>query len=437
MEIDANLEGLRDRLTGDRPPIALVGAGVSVPMGYPSWSGLIKMLHQRLGRPSLALQAKKASGQRATNWYSALKSFDKDPLWQAEAYEQALPEGDLAAFIQETFGERPLQDAHRLLGQLPFRHYLTTNFDPSIELSLKEAGRYGDDDFTWCQQAEVTKFLLSLHTGGGPRVAHLHGKYDNADSLVLTERDYVDRYIKSDDARRKLLAIFLTYPVVFIGFSMDDPDLSQIMREVAARLGRLEGAAHHYGIFGFRSLGEKEAIRRRMQEKFGVCVIFYPIVKTKDPQTGRRGEDHSGLVEILNFLRTGERPPPDDATKTRLEKGVHDDADPQKGRWGGLSSRGGFKVTVEKLDSEGRDWVEFALVVRRDDGRPFSGRVTFHLHDSFTRSKVPLKVDGKAEARLVRWAYGAFTVGVEIEGGPLLEIDLAEQEIFPGWFRSR
>lgn len=443
MDVDPNLERLRAQLDSPavpgRTPLALVGAGVSVPMGYPTWKGLIEKLHERLISPSPALQTTtKDARQSGKSWYSALKTFDKDPLWQAEAYEQALPKGGLAAFIKENFAQKPLGEAHTLLGRLKFRHYLTTNFDPSIEESLKLAGRFGGD-FTWRQKSEVTKLLLSLHTGDGdPRVAHLHGKYDDGDSLVLTEKQYVDRYVLDEDARRKLLAIFLTYPVVFVGFSLDDPDLSQIMREVAARLGELDGAVHHYGIFGFRTLPEKEAIQRRMRDKFGMSVIFYEILTTRDPRNRRRKiEDHSGLLEILRYLDTGERPPPGYASKRREEIDAIDAADTQKGRWGGLEAAGGFRVTVEKLAQEGRSWVEFALVVTREDGAAFTDDAVFHLHDSFTRSKVTVKVTDKPEARLVRWAFGAFTVGVELKrSGVRLEIDLAEKDVFPAWFRD-
>jgi hypothetical protein len=280
-----------------------------------------------------------------------------------------------------------------------------------------------------------------LHAEGGPpQVVHLHGRYDRPKSLVLTEQAYVDRYVTSDDARRKLLAIFLTYPVVFVGFSMDDPDLSQIMREVAARLGKLGGAEHHFGIFGYRTLAEKEAIRRRMQDKFGVCVIFYEIENLgPDPaRPGRNLEGHDKLIEVLEYLSHRERPPPDHATK-RVEANVGgDQADPQKGRWGGQSSAGGFSVRVEKLDQEGQSWVEFALIVSRDDGRALEGEVVFHLHHTFDRQTVKVRAAGKREARLERWAYGAFTVGVEVvEAGVRLEIDLAEQGELPGWFRNR
>lgn len=441
MEFDASLESLRERLHGPRPPMALVGAGVSVPMGYPTWSGLIDMLHKRLVEPSDALREKQGTGQLANSWYSVLKDFDKDPLWQAEAYEQALPPGDLAKFIKEHFGEKSLGEAHRRLGMLPFRHYLTTNFDPSIQQSLRKVRRLGGQ-FTWADKAKVSRFLLSLHTDGGrPQVVHLHGKYDRPKTLVLTEQAYVDRYVTSDDARRKLLAIFLTYPVVFVGFSMDDPDLSQIMREVAARLGKRRGAEHHYGIFGYRSLAEKEAIRRRMQDKFGVCVIFYEIENLgPDPdRPGRSREGHDKLNGVLEYLAHGERPPPDYAKKRREMNPKRDDADPQKGQWGGEEVSANFAVTVEKLDEEHGKWLEFALVVKRRDGKPFTENVVFHLHDTFAQSRVPMEVTGKAEARLKRWAYGAFTAGVELErSGERLEIDLAQQkDVFPAWFRNQ
>jgi hypothetical protein len=77
----------------------------------------------------------------------------------------------------------------------------------------------------------------------------------------MTESSYSRRDIENDDARRKLLAIFMTQPVVFWGFSLSDPDLTHCMREVVVRVGV---QAQHFAIMPSEIAGERELIRRRL-----------------------------------------------------------------------------------------------------------------------------------------------------------------------------
>jgi hypothetical protein len=114
----------------------------------------------------------------------------------------------------------------------------------------------------------VTRFLLDLSEPMCPcRVVYLHGRYDRPQDIVFTETSYVDRYIKDTDARQGLLAIFMTHPVVFVGFSMNDPDLANLMREVTARLVSSEPC--HLALIGFETHEDRDLIRERMRGKFG------------------------------------------------------------------------------------------------------------------------------------------------------------------------
>lgn len=113
--------------------------------------------------------------------------------------------------------------------------------------------------------------------------------------------------------------------------------------------------------------------------------------------------------------------------------------DPQKYQWGEMAARNGRLLDAEydKIDD---DWVNVTLrVTSTDPERPIDGsRVRFHLHDSFRRHVVTVKAKNGA-ADLTRYAYGAFTVGAEVEDEPetFLELDLAEDPEAPARFRSR
>ena len=70
-----------------------------------------------------------------------------------------------------------------------------------------------------------------------------------------------------------------------------------------------------------------------------------------------------------------------------------------------------------------------------EEGSPLEGTVVFHLHPTFPRPRVEVAAEN-GSASLEIAAYGAFTVGVECDGGRTrLELDLAEHERLPEEFR--
>lgn len=115
------------------------------------------------------------------------------------------------------------------------------------------------------------------------------------------------------------------------------------------------------------------------------------------------------------------------------------DNDPQKGMWGGLIESNGRKITAIVRETViNIDWFSVSLeVVSTDASRKLTGDVIFHLHPTFPRSVITVEaIKGVAKLELV--AYGAFTVGVECDGGDTkLELDLSTVESAPALFKER
>lgn len=115
--------------------------------------------------------------------------------------------------------------------------------------------------------------------------------------------------------------------------------------------------------------------------------------------------------------------------------------DQQKGRFGGINSRNGRKLSAEVKEGSLPGYFDVTLMLEStDSGNPLSSEVIFYLHESFTPDFHVIQtsgfVDGKAIDRFR--SYGAFTVGVVTDNGQtLLELDLAEQKKFPKEFRER
>jgi hypothetical protein len=103
----------------------------------------------------------------------------------------------------------------------------------------------------------------------------------------------------------------------------------------------------------------------------------------------------------------------------------HDEADPQRGRWGGLPERDGRLVTAE-VTREGQRY-RIRLVVSATEGAPtLEGQVIFHLHPTFENQRRAVRVrDGRAVLTITVWGW--FTVGAECDDGRTrLELDLGD-----------
>jgi hypothetical protein len=114
-------------------------------------------------------------------------------------------------------------------------------------------------------------------------------------------------------------------------------------------------------------------------------------------------------------------------------------ADPQEGRWGGQPVSNGRRLSavVKPLPGD-EDFFRLRIEVASTDetNNPLTGKVYFHLHDTFDEPDPVVKVrDGRAVLNLV--AYGAFTVGAEADDRKTrLELNLAELDDAPRKFKE-
>jgi hypothetical protein len=409
-----NLQAL---LASPHPPLALIGSGASMGSGYPRWSELID-------------EMAKLAGPKA-NIPKRAQALSKDLIWAAEAHARDMGAKKFAHYIRERFGPPAvLAQPHPTLAAMPFRHFLTTNYDPCIELALRAKGE-APETVIWDQRDRLSNFLINLARPIGPRsVVYLHGHYTVPSKIILTESSYVDRYVANDDARRKLLAIFMTHPVMFVGFSMDDPDFANLMREVTARLQTKPPC--HYALLDYGTEPEREVYRERMRGKFGVEPVFYKHAEGADK--------HANLLALLQALTPKFKgAAPSLTTSSPQTSRPRNRLDPEKGQWGGQAIVNGRRLRVVKTGgSRKKGLIYFDLVV--DSLRAFpelTGDVVFHLHPTFDDPVVvEPAVDGRA--RLETEAYGAFTVGVSCDNGATkLELDLAQVKTLPEWFRRR
>jgi predicted kinase len=217
------IESLAQPARSDRLML-FVGAGASAAYGLPTWGELIGML-----------------GTRSPNAHDLPGEFSK----YVEKY------GILALhhFLEATLGLRPVvvKDITALLLQIRSVAIVTTNCDRVLETAAHHLGvplRLFVDDSD----------LEDFHTTPCMRLIKLHGTLDRKESLVFTAQDYANYPARIPALRAKVVELMRYCKVLFVGFSMADPDFCELLAAAA------EGGAHHMtqmvGMFSKREIDE-------------------------------------------------------------------------------------------------------------------------------------------------------------------------------------
>lgn len=189
--------------------VPFVGAGISRPSGTPTWSKLIQDLGRRLRLPK--------------------RQVPLNTLQIPGYYEQRLGRKDLLARIRDRIQDdaRHPNDYHRILLTLPFRTYVTTNWDTLIEKSVRALGIEPNlirDD------TEVPDF----NEYSSVNVVKMHGCITR--DIVVTEHDYWNFSGRCPLLSTLVRSLLATRSMLFLGFSFSDPNVGFVFHDVTRQL---------------------------------------------------------------------------------------------------------------------------------------------------------------------------------------------------------
>ncbi len=248
---------------------AFIGAGSSKKLKYPLWNELIEILEREI------------SEKNPAEYLDIYKSHNLnkyvDNYWYAEVLRNFFDEDEFKNIIFNIYKpkENNFKPFHQKLIQVPFRHYLTTNYDIVLEsasISLSKSL----EPFCWLDIVKLRNFFQFINdpTQQGNRcIFHIHGVYGKPESIILTEKDYINFYSREDLAQKILWSIISSFSMCFIGFSMSDLDLLSIFRKTRWDFGR--GSPRHFAIINENNLEARRIKRIYLRDKYGIDPIFF------------------------------------------------------------------------------------------------------------------------------------------------------------------
>jgi SIR2-like domain len=130
----------------------------------------------------------------------------------------------LTGYVRERFGPGPYGLAHALIAGLPVREFVTTNYDPLVELAAADVGR------------PLRVLPFDEPAPGVPWLLKLHGDAAHPESIVLTREQYLEFGDHRTALAGVLQSLLLTRHVLFVGTSMLDDDLIRIAHQVRSVL---------------------------------------------------------------------------------------------------------------------------------------------------------------------------------------------------------
>lgn len=198
--------------------IVLVGSGVSVGTGYPTWGGLVKIVYEGiLPKCDKSIQEKYKNLWEKNQPDDFLKFFD----FAVETFGK----NTIVSIIEEAFNKihPSYSELYSIITDWPIKVYLTTNYDSELKTYLQKKG------LTFIEKSNTIDDLRTLNSSAKNYIYKIHGDFRNPDTFILSEKDYLKVQNSPDFRiwREKINSLLHMRNVVLIGYSANDPDFKQ------------------------------------------------------------------------------------------------------------------------------------------------------------------------------------------------------------------
>lgn len=224
-------------------PFLFIGSGFSQRyLGVPTWEGLLRRFCQGLSPFEYYLANSDSKLPRCASliakdfgalWWKAPEFQPMRDKYKSHIIGSSSPLkiaiSDLLASEFKLIRETRLTDELAALRTFNAEGIITTNWDGLIESLFPGYKIYIG------QQSIVRKTPQNI-----AEIYKIHGCCTDPNSLVLTDEDYALFREKQAYLAAKLITIFVEHPVLFIGYSVSDPNILDLLKSILRGLGSEE-----------------------------------------------------------------------------------------------------------------------------------------------------------------------------------------------------
>lgn len=285
-------------LIGSGESILLAGAGVTASM-FLTWKGLV----DKFQAAAIAVKPK-------------FKPYDGKETYLGffDRVKKVLVAPTYTNIIRQTFNTENFLNHHKVLVSMPFKGFVTTNYDTVLENALSEVTRrnqlpvYIDKSMN---AKVVLDFLKSLNftKSISRKILHIHGVNYIPNSILLNQSEYMEKYgfvlseanpallaklalpgitkqqiadtlsqcsLRWTTHRKILWSLLATRRVVFMGFSIEDPYFLQMLDMIKDDLNTYDDETH-MAIFRLTEGGVEAGLKwkKELKEKYGIESVFF------------------------------------------------------------------------------------------------------------------------------------------------------------------
>lgn len=184
------------------------------------------------------------------------------------------------------YDETMVNEIHCLIAKIPFRAYLTTNYDTFIETAYHLVkGITLAKFYETSIQGAIIQYREYSKRENRPFILKLHGDIDNPNSIILGDRAFERFLHRASNYERDLEKLLAMSSILFIGFGKADHDFEGFLTKIDV-FGQ---SNRHWMVVPEGLLPALKA--KRLWKDRGVRIIQY-----KDDEV------HSKLVAFLNEL---------------------------------------------------------------------------------------------------------------------------------------
>ena len=212
-----------------RKMVAFIGSGASCGV-YENWNELVRKIYEQCVGEN-TLKWKEMAGD------ALMDAAEKAKICNSHLYYRAV--GDV--FKKKSIS----RNIYRCLAKSPFRNYITTNFDSLLADELVQLPENSNNEIVFHYPGVMG---IALHR---PKtVVHVHGYIKPGVSpteempIVLARSEFNEAYSAGSLLPDFLRQLFREYPVCFIGCSIQDMFLKNILDQVKSIRQNLERARH-------------------------------------------------------------------------------------------------------------------------------------------------------------------------------------------------